>query len=1202
MKRKPQRSLVNDDASAIRRVFVAVDGYDHDTCGAPSDPCLTLNFSLSLVERKGKIIVRQHTSVFQDQYFFCHEEPLQILGPVEIISQKSAPRAFIGCPSDANRMLMFNVTGGLSFRNMRVSRAFIYIYNGDVTFTNSEIRGITVNSEKRSSQTTLIVKNSTWFSANQTFNMTLDTMNVSTYKTINNQQVIHGESTRFEVTNSKFYDSKFDVMGAECQVSVVNSTFKGLLQDMNMAHAGLHIAIGDKYRLSRIVIQNSNFVDQVYYNPVQSIMNLYDATVLVRTVDRSPNRPPYHVNVSVDITDSVFYNNERGLSFFGPFEYININSCLFKENIAMHAGAGILFLTNTSSPSYLFNCTFDSNSAGFYKAESVENSLDSFKVSGDEVRIQSECCKGIISFVGKGGGIRVQRGNVTLSHCKFINNTVRLLGGAIFVDRDSTLHIDEVFFENSPDGKHSLQGDLLYSNGVVEVKSAQLSVLRALDHVAILRHSGDHWSIEVMDVFVHCPTGFRLRVTNTSAYGVNPDGLRRSYKLDQLSYFCESCPRNRYSLDYGYMNYSLVYSQFAFYTLLINGEKPETAYSGSYEYHDIECLQCPYGGKCQLGITAVANFWGYITGNHVKFQHCPKGYCCTSTDCTKFNTCAKHRKGRLCGECEDDYSEALFSAECVPNKLCDPTWLYPVAFGSGILYVLFLLFQKDIRDLMFMKSVHLNEINFPHRRKTYNSIQMNNITSNNHSNELTQENGEIETSPALIGYSNVEQDNGMLKNNNLKHENGVNQVVDEAEVEVAAQPAVDTGASFLIILFYYFQDAQLLHIKTVFATVDNKSKLMLKEILSGLFKFRIELFQFMDKMCFLAGLSPSSKMLITALIVPYVIFQFAVIYLIYRWCSGIHVKIKTRRQKDEEEESPGESNKTFSSRLATGFVLALLFTYQKLATTSFTLLNCVPIGHEKVLFIQGTIACYEGWQYGVMAYAITCSTPFCLVLLIGPGLLKDGLIGLPQFFSACMLPLPFLLYWIAIRLTRFCRGMHPPNAQEMSSESQAVINILQGPFKDSENRVFGPLCGQGILIGRRLILIVLFTFVNDTLIRMLCMMLVCFVILLHHVHALPYKDTRGNLAGTASAAALVIVGGINLVRAGFEAAEYTPQGPNQILMKVFEELENVLMLWFPAVVMGLVFISLSVKLVLLLLKRIFNSSDVPVTARSTSAL
>ena len=362
---------------------------------------------------------------------------------------------------------------------------------------------------------------------------------------------------------------------------------------------------------------------------------------------------------------------------------------------------------------------------------------------------------------------------------------------------------------------------------------------------------------------------------------------------------------------------------------------------------------------------------------------------------------------------------------------------------------------------------------------------------------------------------------------------------------------------------------------------------MIKTVLSGLFKFRIELFQFMDKICFMQGMTPVFKLLIKAVVVPYVIVLFGLMYMVYKWImilKGSHRSPSAVHREEEEEVDPDAPPKrTFSIRLSQGFVLCLLFTYQKLATTSFTLLNCVPVGDESVLFVEGTVTCYQMWQYGVMAYSVTCIVPFCLTLLIGPGLLKDGLISLPQFFLGCIIPLPFFLYWLTIRLTK--RSLRSSNTSvELTSEAQAVIAILQGPFKETETKYLGPTCGQGVLIGRRLVLVVIGTFITDPLIRMLLMMLVCFIILLHHVHVLPYKDTKGNAAGSMSAAALLIVGGINLVRAGFEAAEYEPQGPNHTLMKVFQEVENTLMLWFPLAIMSIVFAALFFKLFLLFLK------------------
>ena len=49
----------------------------------------------------------------------------------------------------------------------------------------------------------------------------------------------------------------------------------------------------------------------------------------------------------------------------------------------------------------------------------------------------------------------------------FLNNTARLLGGSIFVDIDGILEIKRTYFENTPIHDHSLQGDILYSDGQV---------------------------------------------------------------------------------------------------------------------------------------------------------------------------------------------------------------------------------------------------------------------------------------------------------------------------------------------------------------------------------------------------------------------------------------------------------------------------------------------------------------------------------------------------------------------------------------------------------------------------------------------------------------------------------------------------------------------------------------------------------------
>jgi len=200
-----------------------------------------------------------------------------------------------------------------------------------------------------------------------------------------------------------------------------------------------------------------------------------------------------------------------------------------------------------------------------------------------------------------------------------------------------------------------------------------------------------------------------------------------------------------------------------------------------------------------------------------------------------------------------------------------------------------------------------------------------------------------------------------------------------------------------------------------------------------------------------------------------------------------------------------------------------------MGTTTFVVLNCVPINNVSVLFVDGTVTCYAHWQYVVLTYAAVCVTPFCVVLLVAPSMLRRRQLSVIAFFAACLCPLPFLVVWLARHLWRYVR---PPSTSEPARKppldpgTLAVLGILQGPFNDNR---YG-LCWAGVLIGRRLVLILLFTFVNDPLVRLLAMLLFCFVVLLHHVDVQPYRHRVGNIAGTFSATALVTLGTVNLVR------------------------------------------------------------------------
>ena len=1057
----------------------------------------------------------------------------------------------------------------MEFRNMEIYFAGINVNVTDCQFTNASMI-----SDSNAGFHTLFIKSCKW----------IGHYNCEPARNCEPTGKLHavGKITSIQVYKTEMYHTLLELtVNTESQITLSEVIFTNL-PHLIPVHGGAKITFQNVYHCL-LKITDCKFTNIYHWNPIYSVMNIFESSLLLRfRNERGQFYFPEHNNVSVIISNTLFENNERALTLQGNLENVRVQNSIFRSNIAMHAGAAILLLTNRTV--HVYNCTFENNAAGGFRITEVRHPGDYFAVYGDEVQINSECCKGSISLIGKGGAVRVQKGELTLEKCTLTNNTARLLGGAVFVDRESILTLKDTNFANSVDFQHSSQGDLLYSNGKVQINGAYLHIRSANNHISLLQHSGEHWSMNLLDITIHCPIGHRLRVVNTSAYRVAPnEGLKRSYMLDQLSYFCESCPRHKYSTDRGYLRYKLNQGVYEYFTLMINGENPKSDFDGIYDYHDITCKECPYGAVCDTTIRALPNFWGYSHLENIRFSLCPKGYCCSSMKhCATYNVCQLNRRGKLCSQCKENYTEALFSSQCVSNHLCGPFWMWPFAIGMGFLYMQFLLFQKDIRDFIFSCPVNESNETESHQKNFIKSSACCLPCRKRSSVYETQ--AEQKERIMLNGLAAEEQEEVMemdVTNANTSTDTQVyvktptsirvdgtkGQEEDTMGNAEPPPPANDNGAALLVIILYYFQDALLFHVKTVSSSMEHKSRSQLKALLLGFFKFRLEVAQFVDNVCAVAGLPSHQKLMMKTLLVPYVLLLFGVLYIVYK-CM-----VCTKRSRNSDEKKKEDA---FFVKLSTGFMLCLLFTYQRLTITAFTLLNCVPVGEEHVLFIDGQVVCYELWQYGVLAYAVICIVPFCCVLFLGPGLIKDELIGLPQFFIACLVPLPFTIIWTIRRLCCKKKSANETDAQ-LSPETEAVYKVLQAPFNDIEGNYIGPQCWSGVLIGRRLILVLLYTFVNNTLIRILSMLFVSFLVLLHHVHVKPYKDSRANIAGSVSVSAMMLVGGINLVRAGFEAAEYTPQGPNKLLVKVMEETENVFMLWLPLAIMVIVCIALVVK-------------------------
>ena len=69
-----------------------------------------------------------------------------------------------------------------------------------------------------------------------------------------------------------------------------------------------------------------------------------------------------------------------------------------------------------------------------------------------------------------------------------------------------------------------------------------------------------------------------------------------------------------------------------------------------YNFTDVTCHLCPYGGTCHQGIQAKANYYGVQQSWILSFYKCPSGYCCSQVTCITYNVCQNHRSGILCSK------------------------------------------------------------------------------------------------------------------------------------------------------------------------------------------------------------------------------------------------------------------------------------------------------------------------------------------------------------------------------------------------------------------------------------------------------------------------------------------------------------------------------------------------------------------------
>ena len=231
----------------------------------------------------------------------------------------------------------------------------------------------------------------------------------------------------------------------------------------------------------------------------------------------------------------------------------------------------------------------------------------------------------------------------------------------------------------------------------------------------------------------------------------------------------------------------------------------------------------------------------------------------------------------------------------------------------------------------------------------------------------------------------------------------------------------------------------------------------------------------------------------------------------------------------------------------------LLLGYERLADTSLKLMHCVPIDKDWRLFVDGTIQCWQWWQFLLTSFIMSFIIPLVLVLFWGSLRLSKDKVTAKEFLIACAFPLPYLLFWLF-------REYRKKDDQQLCNvgcvdDAEEVKQVLHGPFRAGSSEDHGTLYWESVLTGRRLILLVIHTFATDPTIRFVCLSCACVIILVHHLTVRPFRERKANICEGFSLLSLVVICMFSLTEATLISHGIDAIGPSKDLFYALQWIE-----------------------------------------------
>ena len=540
----------------------------------------------------------------------------------------------------------------------------------------------------------------------------------------------------------------------------------------------------------------------------------------------------------------------------------------------------------------------------------------------------------------------------------------------------------------------------------------------------------------------------------------------------------------------------------------------------------VNCFPCPVGGNCSSSLAAQPNFWGYPVNNDtVIFKLCPEGYCClpsVDNKCFYDNNsylhsgCQGNRTGILCGQCKQNFTEGLFTTECVRAKDCTRSWYLVVFLALTFLFALYLVGKPPVFEWVGKQLTWF----IPRR---------------------TEENDQVICSLNSTVRESVSPNYGCLK-----------------------------------IIFYFYQVAGVL----IVPSYGVKNLLRNKIALPFTNLFNLKPYANTNwKICPWPIFTPLSKTVFDLVTVMTIFFWIPVLYLLHSGLNKLRKRRPTFPPAGPYLGVVLEIV-LLGYSVVTGTIVRLLHCvriqkeYRWYYDAQYVCWNqwwqqaaFVVIALNLIPFILtlyfASPQLYRGKISGKI-FLLACILPFLYLSFVLYDHVKEKVTKRAGYKD----------------IPSTTGSVHDEEHDTNSSTSikASLLEVLCRPFtKPQDDQSNGRIYWESILIGRRFLLIAIGWWqLEHALMRSVCLTILCLVYLLHHIYRKPFAHFWVNVTEIVSLATLVVIGILNV---GLAPARSDVSGISQPYLSFLLTSEAVLLSVIPIVSLISLFLALLSKFV-----------------------